>query len=119
MSKIGEAPKTEQMRALKQALPELDKVADEVLKANSTISSEGIQNYYLKTKPKHSPDEGRIEIKPKPEMEVVKPPVAGEVLKQPQAGEVLKQPQPGEVLSSLKAGQMLKQPQKGEVIKPK
>lgn len=48
---LGETPKTRQMRALKRALPEIDNVADEALKANNVIASKGIQNYYLKGAP--------------------------------------------------------------------
>lgn len=114
---IKESPKTKQMSAIREALPEINTVAEEALKANESISREGIQRYYLKVQPKYAPGNGSIEARPGAEMEVVKPPVAGEVLKQPQAGEVLKQPQVGEVLPQLKAGQMIKLPQPGEIIK--
>lgn len=116
---LKEPPITPKLRALRNALPDINTVTDEALKANSEISSEGMNNYYLKNKPKNSPDEGRREVTPRREINVLKAPVTGEVIQQPRTGEVLKQPQLGEVLAPPKAGKVLRQPQKGEVIKQK
>jgi len=53
---IKESPKTKQMSAIREALPEINSVAEEALKANESISREGIQRYYLKVQPKYVPD---------------------------------------------------------------
>ncbi len=111
-------PKTPYLRTLKKTMPDLGIIVDEALKANRAISSEGLQNYYLKTRPKLSLDDGGVDIRSTREIEVVKPPVAGEVIKEPQPGEVLRDPQLGEVLSPPKAGEMIRPLQKGETIKP-
>ncbi|HBP87314.1 MAG TPA: hypothetical protein PKK23_05735 [Nitrospirales bacterium] len=109
-------PTTPHLRALKMAIPEIEHIAEEALKTNRAISTGGIHNYYKKIQPKHAPNEGRLDVKPRAEHEMVKPPFAGELIKKAEPGEVLRQPQLGEVVSPARTGEILKPTEKGEQI---
>lgn len=117
LRRLAAPPATRQFRALKARLPGVDAVADEALKANVQIASEGIDRYYLKVQPRPVRDDSPAAA-PRTEMEVIRAPAAGEVIKAPTPGEVLRAPQPGEQIAAPKQGTVLRPLQRGEVLAP-
>lgn len=111
-------PASPRIRALKSRLPGVETVADEALKANAQIASEGIDRYYLRVQPRRPVLEDAPSPPPRVEMEVLKPPVAGEVIKPLTPGEVLREPRPGEQVGTPKTGTVLRPLTKGQVIEP-
>lgn len=53
---LREPPTTPDMRALRTRLADMSNIADEALKAHSTISREGLKRYYQRTVPDDAPD---------------------------------------------------------------
>lgn len=117
LESLKAAPATSQLHTIKEAIPNIDQIAEEALETNRAIAIEGINNYYLKIQPKNVPEERQVKVKPRSQLEMVKPPVPGELIKKPEPGQVLRELQPGEVVSPAKKGEILKPTQKGEIIK--